>query len=660
MGSEVSEAPDTLVECEIPGRDVRHTPAFRAALQSLDRVSLVEEFSRRPCIMKSVPKFFRGPCRKAMRVAMDEANCGVPARQERGWKLFVLLPRLLLFRHARGGNMGKEKFAKRCDMFVDGEWAELLRGSRKCAEDMASLNRRRQRRVHADPFVKRVEKATMLVQVGELSSARQALEGAELAPGNDATLTALKDPSKRPPVPRDPLPRDISDFMPAREFELEEQRFARNLRRLVSRTIAQQLGPAVEKATSPHQYAMTTKAGCECIAHVLQSLSESDPHSTVLSVDGVSAFDLISRESMLHGLMRVAGGGEVLPFVRQFYGQPSQYLWEDDDGITHTIPQGEGGEQGDALMPLLCSLGQHSALEAIQRQLLPSERLLAYLDDIYAITPDPERVGPPYAAMQNELWVHSCVRIDGGKTQVWNAAGQKPGVCDAMDQVARALNPEAKVWRGSELPTHKQGIKVLGTPLGHPDYVAAQLEKILEKQHIFLQRIPSIPDLQSAWLLLLHCASPRANYLLRVLPPDRVLRYAQVHDDRLWQCFCDLLSIAPEQCDRIAANSSTLPLSLGGLGLRSAVRTSAPAYWANWADTLPMIHQRHPVVVEDMVSWLNRQVDVPCLRAAACWSFEAGLGLMEPRPLPMRWRSRSGLTMAAILLCEFCCHCPSS
>ena len=239
--------------------------------------------------------------------------------------------------------------------------------------------------------------------------------------------------------------------------------------------------------------------------------------------------------------------------------------------------------------------------------------------------------------------MHSCVRIDGGKTQVWNAAGQKPGVCDAMDQVARVLNPEAKVWRGSELPTHKQGMKVLGTPLGHPNYVAAQLQKILEKQHIFLQRIPSVPDLQSAWLLLLHCASPRTNYLLRVLPPDQVWRYAQVHDDRLCQCFCALLVIPPDQCDRTAANSSTLPLSLGGLRLSSAVRTSAPAYWASWADTLPMIHQRHPVVVEAMVSSLNRQVDVPCLRVAAVAadqligvdgfsspSWEACLFLMNP------------------------------
>ena len=117
--------------------------------------------------------------------------------------------------------------------------------------------------------------------------------------------------------------------------------------------------------------------------------------------------------------------------------------------------------------------------------------------------------------------------------------------------------------------------------------------------------------------------------MLRVLPPDQVLRFAQVHDDRLWQCFCALLGIPPDQCDRTAANNSTLPLSLGGLGLRSAVRTS-PANWASWADTLPMIHQRHRVVVEAMVSWLNRQVDVPCLRAAAIVADQTGVDGFSP------------------------------
>ena len=51
--------------------------------------------------------------------------------------------------------------------------------------------------------------------------------------------------------------------------------------------------------------------------------------------------------------------------------------------VVHTIHQGEGGEQGDALMPLLFYVGQHAALEAIQRGMSPDEKLLAFLDDLY-------------------------------------------------------------------------------------------------------------------------------------------------------------------------------------------------------------------------------------------------------------------------------------
>ena len=43
------------------------------------------------------------------------------------------------------------------------------------------------------------------------------------------------------------------------------------IRWLVARAMAQQLGPAVKSATTPHQYALSTRAGCECIAHALDS-----------------------------------------------------------------------------------------------------------------------------------------------------------------------------------------------------------------------------------------------------------------------------------------------------------------------------------------------------------------------------------------------------
>ena len=77
------------------------------------------------------------------------------------------------------------------------------------------------------------------------------------------------------------------------------------------------------------------------------------------------AFDLISRELMLTFL------GEVFPFVTIFHGTPSECL--------HKTPQGEGWEQGDAMMPLW---GQR-ALEAMDGEMGANQHLMAFLDDIF-------------------------------------------------------------------------------------------------------------------------------------------------------------------------------------------------------------------------------------------------------------------------------------
>ena len=83
---------------------------------------------------------------------------------------------------------------------------------------------------------------------------------------------------------------------------------------------------------------------------------------------------------MLSGLMGMREGEQLLPSVKLFHGDPSTYLWEEEVGDVHHIHQGEGGEQGDALVPMLFCLGQHGALLAIAERLLPGEKLFAYLD----------------------------------------------------------------------------------------------------------------------------------------------------------------------------------------------------------------------------------------------------------------------------------------
>ena len=117
------------------------------------------------------------------------------------------------------------------------------------------------------------------------------------------------------------------------------------LRRLVARTIAQQYSKRVEIATAPFQCALSTRVGCECIAHVIQTLTGIDEEATVVSIDGVGAFDLISRNAMLQALLEIDGGDQIMPFVRQLYGRPSTHLSEDEMGEVHEIAQGEGGER---------------------------------------------------------------------------------------------------------------------------------------------------------------------------------------------------------------------------------------------------------------------------------------------------------------------------
>ena len=184
---------------------------------------------------------------------------------------------------------------------------------------------------------------------------------------------------------------------------------------------------AFEIATAPFQYALSTRAGSECIAHVLQTLTDTDPNATVLSIDGIGAFDLVSREAMLRGFLSVEA---VLPFVRQFYGTPSTHLWQDDEGTVHDVQQGEGGEQGDALMPALFALGQHDALVTLQLRLGPLERLFAFLDDIHVVC-SPDRVLRIFQALEVELWVHSRIQIHQGKTPTLEQRrGSSSGVGD--------------------------------------------------------------------------------------------------------------------------------------------------------------------------------------------------------------------------------------
>ena len=104
------------------------------------------------------------------------------------------------------------------------------------------------------------------------------------------------------------------------------------LRRLVTRTLAQQFNEKLAEATAPYQFALNTRAGTDCAALLLRSMLDQDPEAVVVSIDGVGAYDHVSRAAIFDQLLAIDSLRPLLPFVRMWYGHQSTYLWQDGCG----------------------------------------------------------------------------------------------------------------------------------------------------------------------------------------------------------------------------------------------------------------------------------------------------------------------------------------
>ena len=131
---------------------------------------------------------------------------------------------------------------------------------------------------------------------------------------------------------------------------------------------------------------------------------------------------------------------------------------------------------------------------------------------------------------------HAGIRTQLGKLKMWS---KTRGPCpEGFKNIAGPdvfLNME-KAWVGNA-PPHERGLKILGTPIGHDDFIKAFCEKRIIEERKFLGEVCLLSDVQCAWILLLFCGAPRANHVLRVAPPSLSKAYALNHNNAIWECF---------------------------------------------------------------------------------------------------------------------------
>ena len=107
-----------------------------------------------------------------------------------------------------------------------------------------------------------------------------------------------------------------------------------------------------------------------------------------------------------------------------------------------------------------------------------------------------------------------------------------PSGCEARTTAARVEDEDAFL----DLPTVPQGIRLLGTPLGHPDFVRDQLTRLTTSHRVLLERIEAVPDLQVAWLLLAYCAATGQITCCAWCTLMLHVAFAERHDAEVWSC----------------------------------------------------------------------------------------------------------------------------
>ena len=158
----------------------------------------------------------------------------------------------------------------------------------------------------------------------------------------------------------------------------------------------------MERHTSLSQFVLSTKSGCECVAHIAQT-------------QRCCCWWTRSGLSTPYRAKQCCRGSQRWK-VRCFAFRQVA----DDAGGTHGGVAGRGRRTGRPLKPALYA---PRALVHVSEELLDSERLYAFMDDV-CVCCGPDRVADIHQLLGREMWAR--IQLHQGKTQFWNRGGTAP------------------------------------------------------------------------------------------------------------------------------------------------------------------------------------------------------------------------------------------
>ena len=187
--------------------------------------------------------------------------------------------------------------------------------------------------------------------------------------------------------------------------------------------------------------------------------------------------------------------------------------------------------------------------------------------------------------MDTKLETRAGIELHAGKTRIWNRAGiRRPNIDDLGEDV----------WS-------PDGVKILGSPLGTEAFV-------LSHSPIDGSRKNDASGTQSRQCLISNvrgscCCNVQGHVVVMCCgPPVTISEVCQTRR----RCTRPVgRSSGKPRADSSARAVVSLPMRMGGLGLRSARGLAPSACWASWADALAMLQNRLPTATNAILEQLQ-------------------------------------------------------
>jgi hypothetical protein len=289
----------------------------------------------------------------------------------------------------------------------------------------------------------------------------------------------------------------------------------------------------------PYQFGVGSKGGVEPVVRAVERALEGNldrPYTHLTSLDFSNAFNTVDRRDIAEGLRQYA------PILyragRWAYSCTSSLVLSSPEG-RHIITSAQGVRQGDPMRPLMFSLGIRSLLRD------PDRLILAYLDDIYILSPDDKALEETLAFFDE----------------------RQPSI---------RLNPtKCKSLALEDIRTN--GLRMLGTCVGARAAIEQFLQEKIDHEAATVAKLINPPH-QHALLVLRVCVQQNLRHLQRSLKSDDLVHLWDRLDTTLREAVARIRGL-PRPTDQLDAAVISLPIKMGGLGILS-YKTVAPHAYA--------------------------------------------------------------------------------